>query len=138
MSSSDSVDGKKHKSFKIGSSGTPANWNGDGWSFYKHAMLNVFEKSLLDEIATRAATEVVTWDQDKKDAFKKKQAKIKILIQGSLSMKLAKQMIVEEDGHRDVEGAVHDLRRQEEPGHDSAEGVPPAGRATQDSSACKW
>ncbi|OWZ17093.1 hypothetical protein PHMEG_0009012 [Phytophthora megakarya] len=98
MSSSDDEDGKKHKSFKIGSSGTPVNWNGDDWSFNNHDMLNAFEKSLLDEIATGAATEVVTWDQEKKDAFKKKQAKIKILIQGSLSMKLAKQVISKKTG----------------------------------------
>ncbi|GMF63085.1 unnamed protein product [Phytophthora fragariaefolia] len=113
VSSSDSEDDKKHKNLKIGSLDTPVNWNGDDWTFYmyKHAMLNAFEKSLLDEIATGKATEDVTWDQDKKDTFKKKHAKIKILIQGSL---------------------------QEEPGHDGAEGVSPAERATQDSSACEW
>ncbi|GMF25211.1 unnamed protein product [Phytophthora fragariaefolia] len=98
MTSSDSEDDKKHKGFKIGSSGTPVNWNGDDWTFYKHAMLNAFEKSLLDDIATGAATEDATWDQDEKDAFKKKQAKIKILIQGSLSMKLAKQVMSKKTG----------------------------------------
>ncbi|KAE9301123.1 hypothetical protein PF008_g22837 [Phytophthora fragariae] len=98
MSSSDSEDDKKLKNFKIGSSGTPINWNGDDWTFYKHAMLNAFEKSLLDEIATGKATEDATWDQNKKDAFKKKQAKIKILIQGSLSMKLAKQVMSKKTG----------------------------------------
>ncbi|KAE8903830.1 hypothetical protein PF005_g11108 [Phytophthora fragariae] len=98
MTLSDSEDDKKHKGFKIGSSGTPVNWNGDDWTFYKHAMLNAFEKSLLDEIATGAPTEDATWHQDKKDAFKKKQAKIKILIQGSLSMKLAKQVMSKKTG----------------------------------------
>ncbi|GMF45464.1 unnamed protein product [Phytophthora fragariaefolia] len=61
-------------------------------------MLNAFEKRLLDEIAMGKATEDVTWDQDKKDAFKKKQAKIKILIQGSLSMKLDTHVMSKKTG----------------------------------------
>ncbi|KAG3110206.1 hypothetical protein PI124_g14807 [Phytophthora idaei] len=46
-SSSDSEDGKgkKQKGYKIGSSGTPVNWNGDDGTFYKHAMRNAFEMS---------------------------------------------------------------------------------------------
>ncbi|KAG2891233.1 hypothetical protein PC114_g17077 [Phytophthora cactorum] len=73
-SPSDSEDGKgkKQKGYKIGSSGTPVNRNGDDGTFYKHAMLNAFEMSLLDGIATSAETEDSTWDQEKKDKFKKK------------------------------------------------------------------
>ncbi|KAG3134191.1 hypothetical protein PI126_g18807, partial [Phytophthora idaei] len=48
-------------------------------------MLNAFEKSLLDDIATGAETKDASWDDDKKGNFKKKLAMIKILIQGSLS-----------------------------------------------------
>ncbi|KAG2977818.1 hypothetical protein PC129_g16672 [Phytophthora cactorum] len=72
-SPSDSEDGKgkKQKGYKIGSSGTPVNRNGDDGTFYKHAMLNAFEMSLLDGIATSAETEDSTWDQEKKDKFKK-------------------------------------------------------------------
>ncbi|KAG6946690.1 hypothetical protein JG687_00016565, partial [Phytophthora cactorum] len=46
-SPSDSEDGKgkKQKGYKIGSSGTPVNRNGDDGTFYKHAMLNAFEMS---------------------------------------------------------------------------------------------
>ncbi|OWZ13842.1 hypothetical protein PHMEG_00012772 [Phytophthora megakarya] len=98
-SSSDSDDGKfKRKSFKIGSSGTPVRWNGEDWTFYKHAMMNAFEKSLLDEIALGKEVKDENWDDEKKGEFKKKQAKIKILIQGSLSMKLAKQVMMKETG----------------------------------------
>ncbi|KAG1698624.1 hypothetical protein DVH05_014582 [Phytophthora capsici] len=72
-SSSDSDDGRsrKRKGFKIGSSGTPVNWNGEYWTFYKHAMLNAFEKSLLDQIALGNDIEKAEWDQDDKNEFKK-------------------------------------------------------------------
>ncbi|KAG4043809.1 hypothetical protein PC123_g20731, partial [Phytophthora cactorum] len=55
-------------------------------------MLNAVEENLLDDIATGAETKDASWDNEKKGNFKKKQAKIKILIQGSLSMRLAKQV----------------------------------------------
>ncbi|OWY91730.1 hypothetical protein PHMEG_00039572 [Phytophthora megakarya] len=60
MSSSLDTDNHKrsnHKDFKVGSTGTPINWNGDDSTLYKHAMINAFEKSLLDEIATGKETE---------------------------------------------------------------------------------
>ena len=41
----------KRKSFKIESSGTPVRWNGEGRTFYKHAMINVFGEKHLIEIA---------------------------------------------------------------------------------------
>ncbi|KAG3001777.1 hypothetical protein PC121_g19763, partial [Phytophthora cactorum] len=88
----------KHKGFKIGSSGTPVRWDGEDWTFYKHAMLNAVEENLLDDIATGAETEDASWDNEKKGNFKKKQAKIKILIQGSLSMRLAKQVMSKPTG----------------------------------------
>uniref|UniRef100_M4C293 Uncharacterized protein n=1 Tax=Hyaloperonospora arabidopsidis (strain Emoy2) TaxID=559515 RepID=M4C293_HYAAE len=51
-SSSDSdVRKAKRKSFKIGYSGTPVRWDGEDWTFYKHAMINAFEENLLDKIA---------------------------------------------------------------------------------------
>ncbi|GMF51742.1 unnamed protein product [Phytophthora fragariaefolia] len=99
-SSSDSDDGgkSKRKGFKISSSGTPVRRDGEDWTFYKHAMLNAFEKSLLDGIATVRETEDASLDEEKKGEFKKKQAKIKILIQGSLSMRLAKQVMTKPTG----------------------------------------
>ncbi|GMF53554.1 unnamed protein product, partial [Phytophthora fragariaefolia] len=101
-SSSDSVDSRKSKSkrkgFKIGSSGTPVRWDGGDWTFYKHAMQNAFEKNLLDGIAKGDETEDTAWDDVKKGEFKKKQAEIKILIQGSLSMRLAKQVMLKSTG----------------------------------------
>ena len=99
-SSSDSEDGKRkrNKEIKLGSQGTPVNWNGEDWTFYKHAMLNAFEQNLLDEIAAGGVVEDASWDQAKKDKFKKRQAEVKILIQGSLSMKLAKQVMSKKTG----------------------------------------
>ena len=81
-SSSDSEDGKrkKHKGIKLGSQGTPVNWNGEDYLFYKHAMLNAFEQNLLDEIAAGGVVDDASWDQAKKDKFKKRQAEVKILI----------------------------------------------------------
>ncbi|GMF53792.1 unnamed protein product [Phytophthora fragariaefolia] len=101
-SSSDSGDSRKSKSkrkgFKIGSSGTPIRWDGEDCTFYKHAMQNAFEKNLLDGIAKGDETEDTAWDDVKKGEFKKKQAEIKILIQGSLSMRLAKQVMSKSTG----------------------------------------
>ena len=84
-SSSDSDENSK--GFKIGSSGTPVRWDGEDWTLYKYAMLNAFEDSLLDDIAKGHVVEDGDWDEEEKGKFKKKQAKIKILIQGSLSSK---------------------------------------------------
>ena len=53
-------------------------------------MINAFEESLVDEIALGKVVKDDAWDDVKKDIFKTKQAKIKILIQGALSLKLAK------------------------------------------------
>ena len=58
--------------------------------FCKHAMINAFEESLVDEIALGKVVKDDAWDDVKKDIFKTKQAKIKILIQCALSLKLAK------------------------------------------------
>ncbi|POM75690.1 Hypothetical protein PHPALM_7171 [Phytophthora palmivora] len=80
---SEDAKNKKLENFKIGPSVTPVNGNGDAWSFYKHVILNAFEMSLLDEIATGKVTEDATWDQDQEDKYKKRQTKITILIQGS-------------------------------------------------------
>ncbi|OWZ09602.1 Copia type Polyprotein [Phytophthora megakarya] len=99
-SSSDSEDsGKsKRKGFKIGSSGTPVRWDGEDWTFYKNAMVNAFEKSLLDGIADGTEKEDPNWTDEEKGKYKKKQAKVKILIQGSLSMRLAKQVMAKPSG----------------------------------------
>ncbi|KAG3079981.1 hypothetical protein PI125_g20581, partial [Phytophthora idaei] len=85
LADSDGGGKSKRKGFTIGSSGTTVRWDGEDWAFFKHAMLNAFEESLLDDIATGAETKDASWDDDKKGNFKKKLAMIKILIQGSLS-----------------------------------------------------
>ncbi|GMF42850.1 unnamed protein product [Phytophthora fragariaefolia] len=69
----------------------PEGWR--GLDLYKHAMENAFEKNLLDGISKGDETEDTAWNDVKKGEFKKKQAEIKILIQGSLSMRLAKQVM---------------------------------------------
>ncbi|CAI5717219.1 unnamed protein product [Peronospora farinosa] len=55
-------------------------------------------QGLLDQIAIGKETLDDTWNAEQKGEFKKKQAKIKILIQGSLSMKLAKQVMMKGTG----------------------------------------
>ncbi|OWZ10168.1 hypothetical protein PHMEG_00017026 [Phytophthora megakarya] len=94
-SSSESDDGSrnKHKGFKISSSGTSVRWDGEDWTLYKHAVVNAFEQSLLDGIADDTEKEDPAWPEEKKGKLKKKQAKIKILIQGSLTKRLAKQVM---------------------------------------------
>ena len=78
---SDSDAGKaKRKSFKIGSSGTLVRWNGEDWTFYKHAMINAFEENLLDEIALGKEVLDESWNDIKKSDYMRKQAKIQILI----------------------------------------------------------
>ncbi|OWY94816.1 hypothetical protein PHMEG_00035346 [Phytophthora megakarya] len=59
-------------------------------------MINAFEKSWLDEIVLGTTTERDT--EEENYDFKKKQAKIKILIRGSLSMRLAKQVMSKKTG----------------------------------------
>ncbi|OWY91348.1 hypothetical protein PHMEG_00040106, partial [Phytophthora megakarya] len=98
MSSSSDSDESKHKKkgFKIGSKGILVRWDGEDWIFYKQSMINAFEKSLLDEIVLGTKTEGDT--EEEKNDFKKKQAKVKILIRGSLSMRLAKQVMSKKTG----------------------------------------
>ncbi|KAJ8544544.1 hypothetical protein ON010_g11724 [Phytophthora cinnamomi] len=76
----------------------PVRWDSEVWTFYKHAILNAFEKILLNGITTGSETEDASWDDEKKGDFKKKQTKIKIIIQGSLSMRLAKQVMAKPTG----------------------------------------
>ena len=95
-SSSDSDE--KSKGLKIGSSGTPVRWDGEDWTSYKYAMLNAFEERLLDDIAKGHVVEDEDWDEEETGKLKKKQANIKILIQGSLSMRLAKQVVSNSTG----------------------------------------
>ncbi|CAH0492760.1 unnamed protein product [Peronospora farinosa] len=52
LSSYSDSDTDKHEGLQIFSSGTPVCWNRDDWTFFKHAMINAFESSLLDQIAT--------------------------------------------------------------------------------------
>ncbi|GMF46166.1 unnamed protein product [Phytophthora fragariaefolia] len=135
-SSSDSDDGgkSKRKGFKNGSSGTPVRWDGADWTFYKHARLNAFEKSLLDGIATGRETEDASWDEEKKGDFKKKQAKIKILIQGSLSMRLAKQVMTKPTG-TEMWRELMDIYEGKSNPAMTAQSVSLTMRATQDKSA---
>ncbi|CAH0481204.1 unnamed protein product [Peronospora belbahrii] len=69
---------EKSMGFKIGSLGTPVRWDREDWTFYKYAMLNAFEESLLDDIARSDVVEDKDWDEEEKGNFKKKQVKIKI------------------------------------------------------------
>ncbi|GMF35188.1 unnamed protein product [Phytophthora fragariaefolia] len=135
-SSSDSDDGgkSKRKGFKIGSSGTPVRWDGEDWTCYKHAMLNAFEKSLLDGIATGRETEDASWDEEKKGEFNKKQAKFKILIQGSLSMRLAKQVMTKPTG-TEMWRELMDIYEGKSNPAMTAQSVSLTMRATQDKSA---
>ena len=57
---------------KIGSAGTPVQWNGDDWTFYKHAMMNMFEESLLDQIAIGKECLDASWSDEEKGNYKKK------------------------------------------------------------------
>ena len=61
-------------------------------------MINAFEENLLDEIALGKEVLGDSWNEMKTNEFKKKQAKIKILIQCSLSMRLAKQVMMQDTG----------------------------------------
>ncbi|RLN46677.1 hypothetical protein BBJ29_001423 [Phytophthora kernoviae] len=74
------------KSATLSSAGTPVRLNKEVWLFYKCTMLNAFKKDgiVLIKKLDKSAPPV------QKAAFKKKQALAKILIQGSLSMSLAK------------------------------------------------
>ena len=61
-------------------------------------MINTFAERFLDLIAIGKETLNDKWGDGKKSEFKKKQAKIKMLIQGSLPMKLAKQLMMKAAG----------------------------------------
>ncbi|CCI47296.1 unnamed protein product [Albugo candida] len=71
---------------------------GDDWTFYKRTMMNAFEESLLVQIAIGEEREDKIWNDDEKGEVKKSKARIKILIQRSLSMKLAKQVMMKSTG----------------------------------------
>ncbi|KAL0583080.1 hypothetical protein ABG067_006995 [Albugo candida] len=55
--------------------GTPIHWNGNDWTFYKQAMMNATEESLLDQIAIGGKCQDVSWNDEEKGEFKKKQDK---------------------------------------------------------------
>eukprot|EP00644_Phytophthora_capsici_P011248 jgi/Phyca11/16207/fgenesh1_pg.PHYCAscaffold_18_\ len=101
-SSSDSDDdrrkGKKNKEFHINSSGNPVHWDGENWPFYKKAMTVAFQRDLLEQIATGKVKEDDQWSQDEKDEHTKKQAKIQMLIMGSLKTTLAQQLMDQKNG----------------------------------------
>ncbi|OWY92313.1 hypothetical protein PHMEG_00038741 [Phytophthora megakarya] len=101
-SSSDSDDGrrssKRNKKFHINSSGNPVSWDGDNWHFYKKAMIVVFQKHLLEQMAIGKVTEDASWSQDQKDEYTKKQAKIQMLIMGSLTTRLAQSLMDQKNG----------------------------------------
>ncbi|OWZ07468.1 LOW QUALITY PROTEIN: hypothetical protein PHMEG_00020135 [Phytophthora megakarya] len=91
---SDDGSSNKHKDVKISSSGTPVRWDGEVCTFNIHAVVNAFKQSLLDG----REKEDPTWSEEWKGEFKRKQAKIKILIQGSLGKRLAKQVMSKATG----------------------------------------
>ncbi|KAJ8546882.1 hypothetical protein ON010_g11353 [Phytophthora cinnamomi] len=101
-SSSDSDDdrrkSKTDKKFRINSSGNPVNWDGENWPFYKKSMKIVFQKSLLEDIASGKVTADPNWSQEKKDEHTKKQAKIQMLIMGSLTTRLSQQLLDQDTG----------------------------------------
>ncbi|POM69420.1 Hypothetical protein PHPALM_14290 [Phytophthora palmivora] len=101
-STSDSDDdrrkSRKDKPFRINSSGNPVNWDGENWAFYKKSMKIVFQKSLLEDIAEGTTRKDENWSQDQKDEFTKKQAKIQMLIMGSLTTRRAQQLVDQESG----------------------------------------
>ena len=100
-------------------------------------MMNAFEESLLDQIANGEECQDVSWNDEEKGEFKKKQAKITILIQRLLSMKLARQVMMTSTGTEMWDELVSVYGGQEKSCYDCAEGVSLAGRATQDLSAWK-
>ncbi|KAF4140674.1 gag-polypeptide of LTR copia-type [Phytophthora infestans] len=61
-------------------------------------MVVAFQKSLLEQIAVSSVTEDASWSQDQKDENAKKQAKIQMLILGSLTTRLAQQLMDQETG----------------------------------------
>ena len=71
LSSESDSDRGKRKGFKIYSSRTLARWNGDDWTFYKHAMINDFEEGLLDHIAIGKETLDDSLDDDEKGEIKR-------------------------------------------------------------------
>ena len=94
MSKSNSNDSKETKEsdpkgFKLNKLGTPVEWNGDNWNFYKSCMLIVFEENDVDEIALGQLKLDPAWGTRQKTDFKKKQATIKRLILQSLAHRLA-------------------------------------------------
>ena len=78
MSSSDSNGPRdsKDKTFLIGKNGTPVNWYGEHWSFYKNGMMVTFQEILLHKVMTGDITVTDAWSQKQKDEFTKKQVKI--------------------------------------------------------------
>lgn len=101
-SSSDSDDdrreGKKNMEFHINSSGNSVQWDGENWPFYKKVMTVAFPRDLLMQISTSKVEEDDQWSQDEKDEHTKKQAKIKMLIMGSLKTTLAQQLMDQKNG----------------------------------------
>ncbi|POM77591.1 Integrase catalytic core protein [Phytophthora palmivora] len=101
-SSSDSDDDRRKsnqdKKFHINSSVNPVLWDGENWPFYKKAMIVAFQRDLLEQIATGKVKENDQWSQDEKDEHTKKQAKIQMLIMGSLKTTLAQQWMDQKNG----------------------------------------
>ncbi|KAJ8537304.1 hypothetical protein ON010_g13293 [Phytophthora cinnamomi] len=117
-SSSDSDDGGKSKckGFKIARYAERLREELAGWHRHGHQ------------------TKDASWDDEKEGEFKKKQTKIKILIQGSLSMRLAKQMVVKPTGTEMWRERMDIYEGKPNPAM-MAQSVSLAMRTTQDESA---
>ncbi|KAF4140507.1 hypothetical protein GN958_ATG10303 [Phytophthora infestans] len=75
---------QEEQEFHINSSGNPVQWDG--------------ERDLLEQIATGKVIKDDQWSQDEKDEHTKKQAKIQMLIMGSLKTTLAQPLMDQKNG----------------------------------------
>ncbi|KAE9013048.1 hypothetical protein PR001_g15507 [Phytophthora rubi] len=80
---------------EINKNGRPVGWRGQSWVYYKSMMMIAFEEKDVVDFVTGKKTVVDTKDQEEFDAI---QAKIKLIIMGSLSMELGQLVMMKKTG----------------------------------------
>ncbi|RLN14257.1 hypothetical protein BBI17_004740 [Phytophthora kernoviae] len=83
----------KEGKIELSSKGVPINWNGENWEYYKALMVSCFEEKDLENIAS--GEKVLNDEANKKVRleWKQKQAQIKRMILGPVSLALAQRVM---------------------------------------------
>ncbi|KAG2502613.1 hypothetical protein JM16_009733 [Phytophthora kernoviae] len=83
----------KEGKIELSSKGIPINWNDENWEYYKALMVSCFEEKDLENIASGEKVLGDEADEKVRLEWKQKQAQIRRIILGSVSLALAQRVM---------------------------------------------